>query len=133
MCCRHLTASAEGPQVHVSVRVTHPTLGAYFDAHLLLKLCPPHLQGPAETGGLMQLCRWELGRGGGKGGGGGGYSSSTRVVAQLCRVHWGRGGRSSILTAQEWVLRFCPPYLQGLAETGGLHAVVQVGGLGCVG
>jgi hypothetical protein len=42
----------------VSVRVTHPTLGAYFDAHLLLKQCPTEQQRPAEVAGLCSLWRW---------------------------------------------------------------------------
>jgi len=55
--CRQLTASGAGPKMSVSVRVTHPTLGAYFDAHLLLKECSPEQQGPAELTGLSSLWR----------------------------------------------------------------------------
>jgi hypothetical protein len=43
----------------VSVRVTHPTLGAYFDAHLLLQQCPADQQCPAEVAGLVTLWRCE--------------------------------------------------------------------------
>lgn len=41
----------------VSVRVTHPTLGSYFDAHLLLRQCPANQQCPAEVAGLATLWR----------------------------------------------------------------------------
>lgn len=57
--CRHLKASAPdaAPQLTVSVLVRHPTLGAYFDAHLLLKECPEQQQCPAELGGYSSLFR----------------------------------------------------------------------------
>jgi hypothetical protein len=41
----------------VSVLVRHPTLGAYFDAHLLLQKCPEHQQCLPEQGGLGSLLR----------------------------------------------------------------------------
>lgn len=42
----------------VSVLVTHPRLGAYFDAHLLLRRCPDDQQCLPEQGGLTALLRW---------------------------------------------------------------------------
>lgn len=56
--CRQLTASgAGGDKMSVSVCVTHPTLGSYFDAHLLLRQCPADQQCPAEVAGLATLWR----------------------------------------------------------------------------
>jgi hypothetical protein len=59
--CRHLKATdpAEGPGLSVSVLVRHPTLGAYFDAHLLLQQCPEHQQCLPEQGGLASLLRYD--------------------------------------------------------------------------
>jgi hypothetical protein len=66
MCraCRHLKATdpAKGPGLSVSVLVRHPTLGAYFDAHLLLQKCPEHQQCLPEQGGLASLLRYNRAR-----------------------------------------------------------------------
>jgi hypothetical protein len=59
--CRHLKATdpAKGGGLSVSVLVRHPTLGAYFDAHLLLQKCPEQQQCLPEQGGLASLLRQE--------------------------------------------------------------------------
>ncbi|WIA12448.1 hypothetical protein OEZ85_012483 [Tetradesmus obliquus] len=56
----HLKATdpAKGPGLSVSVLVRHPTLGAYFDAHLLLQRCPEQQQCLPEQGGLASLLRF---------------------------------------------------------------------------
>jgi hypothetical protein len=57
--CRHLKATdpTKGQALSVSVLVRHPTLGAYFDAHLLLQQCPEGQQCLPEQGGLASLLR----------------------------------------------------------------------------
>jgi hypothetical protein len=56
---RHLRATPPGEGLKLSVVVTHPRLGQYFDAHLIAKRCSgPHATALNEAAGWGSLLRW---------------------------------------------------------------------------
>ena len=57
---RHLSAPEPGKALSLSVNVTHPELGAYFQASLTAtRSTAPHV--PNEVAGLATLWRWAFG------------------------------------------------------------------------
>lgn len=54
---RHLKATEPGASLVLSVVITHPTLGQYFDAHLIAHKCEHGTHDRNEHAGLMTLLR----------------------------------------------------------------------------
>jgi hypothetical protein len=57
---RHLEASLPGDKLRVTVLVSHPRLGKYFDAHLLATKAAPGTHARSECSGWGNLIRWGL-------------------------------------------------------------------------
>eukprot|EP00877_Chromochloris_zofingiensis_P000758 jgi/Chrzof1/10683/Cz05g08150.t1 len=53
----HLKATEPGASLVLSVVITHPTLGQYFDAHLIAHKCEHGTHDRNEHAGLMTLLR----------------------------------------------------------------------------